>query len=110
MPDSAVRRPPPLPADVWASPCDVEGKGEPPAPPSVPSPPVPSLSSRPPHVFRRPRHGSTPTPPSRGADQTSCKAKTPLSAPMDDLQTRLREKLHSKLDGGSLLSPLTVLP
>lgn len=27
---------------------------------------------------------------------------------MDDLQTRLREKLHSKLDGGSLLSPLTV--
>ena len=27
---------------------------------------------------------------------------------MDDLQTRLREKLHAKLDGGSLLSPLTV--
>ena len=27
---------------------------------------------------------------------------------MEDLQTRLREKLHSKLDGGSLLSPVTV--
>ena len=113
MPAGASRPPPPLPADVWASPCDAEKGSEPPVPPPVPSPPVPSLSSRPPHVFRRSaaalhRHGSTPTPPSGGADQTSCKAKTPLSAPMDDLQTRLREKLHAKLDGGSLLSPLTV--
>jgi len=113
MSPRASNMPPPLPADVWASPCDAEKGSEPPVPPPVPSPPVPSLSSRPPHVFRRSaaalhRHGSTPTPPSGGADQTSCKAKTPLSAPMDDLQTRLREKLHSKLDGGSLLSPLTV--
>ena len=94
--------PPPLPTDVWASPGDGEKGNEP-----LPSP-------LPPHVFRRStaalhRHGggSRPTPLGVVADESSCR-KTPLSAPMEDLQTRLREKLHSKLDGGSLLSPVTV--
>ena len=109
--------PPPLPTDVWASSLGDEEKDNEP----LPSPLlVPSLPSRPPHVFRRStaalnRHGSgsRPTPLGGVADETSCRKtppapKTPLSATMEDLQTRLREKLHSKLDGGSLLSPVTV--
>ena len=108
----AAPPPPTLPTAVWASGIGNEEKdNEPP----LPSPLlVPSLPSRPPHVFRRStaalyRHGGGSRPTQLGgvAEETSCR-KTPLSAPMEDLQTRLREKLHSKLDGGSLLSPVTV--
>ena len=107
----AAPPPPTLPTAVWASGIGDEEKGN----GTLPSPMlVPSLPSRPPHVFRRStaalhRHGGGSRPTQLGgvAEETSCR-KTPLSAPMEDLQTRLREKLHSKLDGGSLLSPVTV--
>ena len=102
----AAPPPPTLPTAVWASGIgDEEKDNEPPPSPLL----VPSLPSRPPHVFRRSTAALYRRPTQLGgvAEETSCR-KTPLSAPMEDLQTRLREKLHSKLDGGSLLSPVTV--